>query len=426
MKWVQVWDKPTRIFHWVLALSIAGALLTALWENLLEAHVLLGKLAVSGVIFRLGWGLLGNRFARFSQFLKSPRKLKAYAKSLLAGSMARTLGHNPLAGWVMLGMIILPLLIGITGLMGLGGQENIGPTAAWFGFELGRVAVWLHLWSAYLLLALIGMHLVGIALHVLMHRENVVASMLHGWKRLGHGNDEVSEKKTPPWLIPARKGLAGVMVAVVLGLFAGLPFVYHSPPTLRALKMEGGKGSNNNVGFTGFASSAIAATTETAEVAAAAKTDKPMPQENTMAGTHTQSKQGETERIWWAECGACHFAFHPSNLPGASWQVMFASLEDHFGEVASLDPETEKSLLAHALANRGETTRTEAARYLMASAAGGNPQRITELDYWKARHADIDETVFSRKSIRKNFNCGACHLYADYGSFEDAHISIPR
>jgi nitrate/TMAO reductase-like tetraheme cytochrome c subunit len=48
------------------------------------------------------------------------------------------------------------------------------------------------------------------------------------------------------------------------------------------------------------------------------------------------------------------------------------------------------------------------------------------MTYFRSKHEDISQNTFMRKSVRSVLNCGACHAYAEFGSFEDAHIRIPE
>ena len=83
---VLVWDVPTRVFHWLLALSFTGAFLTAESERYRDVHVLLGYTVLGLVAFRLLWGLLGTRYARFWSFAYGPKSVLSYVKSLFSRS----------------------------------------------------------------------------------------------------------------------------------------------------------------------------------------------------------------------------------------------------------------------------------------------------------------------------------------------------
>ena len=98
------WDLPTRVFHWLLAGSFAGAFLTAGSARLLDVHLTLGYTILGLIAFRLLWGLIGTRYARFSSYEVGARSVIGYLKSLFTRSPRHYLGHNPAASWAIYGL----------------------------------------------------------------------------------------------------------------------------------------------------------------------------------------------------------------------------------------------------------------------------------------------------------------------------------
>jgi cytochrome b len=164
-----VWDLPTRAFHWLLALSFAGAYVTAEGERLRDVHMLLGYTALGLVVFRLLWGVVGTRYARFTAFPLSPAAVIRYLKSLLALSPRHYLGHNPAGSWAILGMLLLVVALGATG---WANAVEIGP--GWLED--------LHEGLGNALLALVIVHVAAVLVSSVMHRENLVRAMLTGYK----------------------------------------------------------------------------------------------------------------------------------------------------------------------------------------------------------------------------------------------------
>lgn len=166
---ILVWDVPTRVFHWLLAASFAGAFLTAESERFRDIHVLLGYTVVGLIGFRFVWGLIGTRYARFSAFAFGPSKVVAYLKSLLTGSPQHYVGHNPAGSWVIYGLLLLGLLSGATGyaVYSQTGGEWLGD---------------LHDGAANTMLALVAVHVAGVLVSSLLHRENLVRAMINGYK----------------------------------------------------------------------------------------------------------------------------------------------------------------------------------------------------------------------------------------------------
>lgn len=164
-----VWDLPTRVFHWLLAIAFAGAFVTAESERLRDFHMLMGYSAAGLVAFRLLWGILGTRYARFTSFPLSPRAVVAYLKSLLALSPRHYFGHNPAGSWAVIGMLVLITLTAVTG---WAQAVEVGP----------RWVEDLHEGLANTAIAVIGAHIVAVLLSSLLHRENLVRAMVGGYK----------------------------------------------------------------------------------------------------------------------------------------------------------------------------------------------------------------------------------------------------
>lgn len=167
---VVVWDPLVRIFHWALAFSFLAAY--ALGDDGGSVHQILGYAVLGLVAFRLPWGFVGGRHARFAGFVPGPARLVRYLKDVLAGREARYLGHNPAGG----AMIVL-LLVAIT-VTGVSGWLMV--TDAFWGSE------WLeevHEALAGGTLALVGLHVAGVIFSSLRHRENLVRAMITGRKR---------------------------------------------------------------------------------------------------------------------------------------------------------------------------------------------------------------------------------------------------
>src|SRR5450759_2134824 len=116
---ILVWDVPTRVFHWLQALSFGAAYLTAFSERMRNYHVALGYILLGLLVFRLLWGFVGTRYARFRSFLFNPKESFVYLLTMVKGKPIHYLGHNPAGSvsvWLLLG---LGLFIGVTGVLAL-------------------------------------------------------------------------------------------------------------------------------------------------------------------------------------------------------------------------------------------------------------------------------------------------------------------
>jgi len=191
---ILVWDVPTRLFHWSLAISFALAYLTGDSERCRDIHVMAGYAAAALIAFRLVWGIVGTAYARFASFAYGPRRVAAYLRSILSGHPEHYIGHNPAGGWVIFGLIGLMLLTAATGY------------AVWREWG-GDSFEGLHEAAANVILALVGVHIAGVVVASLLHRENLVRSMITGRKR-GDPADAIGR---------SRRGV-GVLLAVVLAV----------------------------------------------------------------------------------------------------------------------------------------------------------------------------------------------------------------
>ncbi|MEW8625756.1 MAG: cytochrome b/b6 domain-containing protein [Candidatus Thiodiazotropha sp.] len=180
---IKVWDPLVRLFHWSLVGAFAICWMTE--DEWMDLHVYAGYTVAALLLVRVVWGLIGTRYARFSDFVKSPGKVLAYLKDLLRFKAKRFIGHNP-AGGAMIVMLMFCLLItALTGMLAYG-AEGLGPLAEPlfsnrpYGGELYEE---IHEFFANLTLVLVAVHLTGVLVESLLHQENLVRSMITGTKR---------------------------------------------------------------------------------------------------------------------------------------------------------------------------------------------------------------------------------------------------
>lgn len=167
---ILVWDLPTRIAHWLLAASFAGAFLTADSEYWRQLHVMLGYTVAVVVGFRLAWGVVGSRHARFSDFACGPGQVLSYLRSLLYGKPRHYVGHNPAGSWVIFGLLGLAVLVTLSG-------------HAVYTETDGEALAEAHEGLAQAMLGLVTVHVAGVLASSVVHRENLVRAMIDGMKR---------------------------------------------------------------------------------------------------------------------------------------------------------------------------------------------------------------------------------------------------
>ena len=183
---IGVWDLPTRLFHWLLVLLVAVNLYTGNVGGVAEMdlHMLSGYAILTLVLFRFAWGFVGSRHARFASFIRGPRAVLVYARDLFSGDHPPALGHNPMGGWSVAAMLTSLLVQAATGLFADDEILTKGPLAGTVSKATRRLMTGIHDTNAYVLYALIALHLAAVGYYLVVRRENLVRPMLTGVKRL--------------------------------------------------------------------------------------------------------------------------------------------------------------------------------------------------------------------------------------------------
>lgn len=206
---VKVWDPLVRIFHWSLVAAFAITWFTGDEESWL--HEWAGYAIIGLVLVRIVWGFVGTRYARFSDFVYRPSTVLGYARKALTGKEQRYLGHNPLGGVMILALLASLLATGVTGVALQGAEQGTGPFASLVSAapvaapvvistavadddesengeeeNEGNEELWeeLHEFFANLTLLLVALHIAGVIIGSLVHRENLLRSMFTGRKRV--------------------------------------------------------------------------------------------------------------------------------------------------------------------------------------------------------------------------------------------------
>jgi cytochrome b len=167
---IRVWDPLVRAFHWMLALSFAVAWFSS--EHSGRLHELAGYAAGVLVLARVAWGYFGSGYARFSQFMQPPAAVAAYLRSIATGAEIRYIGHNPAGGAMIIVLLASIMATAATGWM-------LTTDTFWGSLAVQRV----HSILAHGVLLLVLVHLGGVALASVRHRENLVRAMVIGDKR---------------------------------------------------------------------------------------------------------------------------------------------------------------------------------------------------------------------------------------------------
>ena len=210
-KEIRVWDPLVRLFHWSLVLSFSIAYLSGEEEN--NLHIYAGYVVLGLIAFRMLWGLVGTRHARFSDFVTSPATVIRYLKGLFARKPQHYPGHNPAGGWMVIAMLVCLFIVSVSGLKVYAIEEGLGPLAAdtpaltlistaraddddddehrgheknehRHGEDDAAEEFWeeLHEVSSNIMLLLIVLHIGGVIVASRLHDEHLVKAMITGKK----------------------------------------------------------------------------------------------------------------------------------------------------------------------------------------------------------------------------------------------------
>jgi len=195
---VKVWDLPLRLFHWALVIAIAVAFLSSEEDSALnDWQVLSGWVAAILIVFRLIWGFVGGEHSRFSDFIR-PSRITDHISGLLRGRRDADLGHNPL------GAVAVVFLLALTAV------------TIWAGAFGGEAAVELHEIVAWVLLAMVGLHIAAVVVMSLVERENLVRAMVTGDKpAVLHPHAADAKLPSTLGLVLAILAIAGTAYAIV-------------------------------------------------------------------------------------------------------------------------------------------------------------------------------------------------------------------
>ena len=182
---VLVWDLPIRLFHWLLVVCVILTLVSGnIGGNAMNYHMLGGYAILVLLIFRIAWGIVGSRTARFSSFVKGPATVFSYAGLLLKKNTETAyLGHNPLGGWSIVAMLAGLFTQATTGLFANDDILIEGPLYGWVSKDASDLITRVHLINRYLLVGLIAVHVLAVFFYLFFKHENLIRPMITGRKR---------------------------------------------------------------------------------------------------------------------------------------------------------------------------------------------------------------------------------------------------
>jgi len=375
---VFVWPIYTRIIHWLIVFSFTSAFILSLYENLLNLHVAAGIVFGLMLIYRIIWGFIGPKYATFNTFKLSLAKLRFYFQEKIENRYrVIPAGHNPASSWFTLIVLGFGSIIALSGLLLYGIQEGKG----YLGFLNDHyymhinLLLNIHIYSSYILLAWVIIHISGVLVEQFYHKTNMVFAMITGYKK-AKGEDSKPAK--------SQSGLTYLFLIISLLVF----FVSTD-------------GRNNPFVVSKF-----------------------------------EQIHYETEQpIYLKDCGTCHKPYPPFMLPATSWDRIQSGLKNHFGE--EISPTMKKDdnrislndqtvIFKYLKNNSADKSTREISVKVMQSLNGAKGRKsITKIKVWKDIHANIPSEVFKSKKVKRKANCFACHKNFEKGMLEDIDIHIP-
>jgi len=361
---VLVWDLPTRAFHWLLVAAVVVGCLTGFVapEWWMGEHVAAGYVVVALLVFRLVWGFFGPEYSRLASLARTSRQFVQHVRGLLLLRPPHHIGHNPAGAVMIFALFVVLTALVATGLMIQGGEEKQGALAGITTYAVGNGAKRIHEALVFLLLAMVALHVTGVLAESWLLKAPLIRAMITGW--LPMPRELPTPRPHPARPFAAAVGLVAIIGAAAIALVSLSRLAPLGIPTM------------------------------------------------------------PVNQAFAEECGACHYAFHPSLRPRASWAALLDGLADHFGEDASLSAPNLAEIAAYLDLYAAESWDTEAAqRFSVLSEK--EPLRITATPYWQIKHAHISAATFDAPGIKGKTNCIACHRDADTGRFDDQAINIP-
>lgn len=205
---VRVWDLPTRLFHWVLAITVAGSVLSAkIGGNAMVWHFRFGYVVFTLLAFRLLWGWVGGRWSRFASFVYTPGTVWRYLRGETRPGEPLEVGHNPLGSLSVLALLaVLAVQVG-TGLVADDEIASVGPLNRFVsGATATSATAWHKDFGSSILVVLVLLHVAAIVFYRVRKGRDLVGPMISGDKSLPAGTPATRDSA-------ATRGLALLLAA---------------------------------------------------------------------------------------------------------------------------------------------------------------------------------------------------------------------
>ena len=364
MKKILVWGLYTRLSHALLMIMMLMVFLTPEVKRLLTLHVALGYTIALLFLFRIIWGLMDVKYSSFKDFNFNLKDLKEYMLTIF-GNKKEYLGHNPASSYAIIAMIVLTCMAVLTGALTYGVKEGMG-VFAFMNHTLFRdmkLFKEVHEFLSNALMAVIFAHIVGVLLDKIIHKSRALESMVDGYK------------------LSTEEGLELTFIQKIYGVLA--------------------------LGFSVMACVYMLL----------------MPNSLLIADGNVKRDYSKENGAFFKECISCHTLYPPFLLPSQSWISIMDTLENHFGDDASLDEKTTRSIKEFLVKNSAESSTKESSLRIIASLKSDQTYlAITETPFWIHKHKKIDKAIYAQENILKPSNCKTCHDNIEHGLLNNRDI----
>ena len=209
---VRVWDLPTRLFHWLLALAVVGSVLSAkIGGGAMVWHFRFGYGVLILISFRVLWGLVGGRWSRFASFIYAPATLWRYLRGQAQPQEGLDVGHSPTGALSVFALLAIVAVQLGTGLVADDEIANQGPLIRYVSSDTALLATgWHKTWGQWIVLGLVALHVLAIVFYLVKKRINLVTPMLKGDKQLPAGTPASADGLR-------QRGLAAALLLLCVG-----------------------------------------------------------------------------------------------------------------------------------------------------------------------------------------------------------------
>jgi cytochrome b len=218
---VRVWDLPTRVFHWVLAAAVVGSVASAkIGGNAMAWHYRFGYLILGLLVFRLAWGLVGGRWARFASFVYGPASTLRYLRGRALQDDRFDVGHSPVGALSVFALLLVLVVQVGTGLVSFDDIEQVGGPLNRFVAEATSMKAlgWHKSAGQVLVISLVLLHVAAVLFYLLAKRRNLIGPMWHGDKPLADASlaarDTARERVVAAVIALACAGLVAWVVSL--------------------------------------------------------------------------------------------------------------------------------------------------------------------------------------------------------------------